>query len=98
MPIDGVSPIEAFSSLRNRCRALREVFVPDEIWASFEAWHLRPDDFAGHQSVLLLALSRGCLNRITQPVHRYLLPAGTPSDGGTSSQYIQDLKEKWMLS
>jgi hypothetical protein len=93
---DALSPIEAFSVVRSRCRALHEVLVPDLIWEKFREWHCRQEDVTCHHSVALLAHQRGCLNRVTLPIHRYLLPTGAISSRITK-QYIQDVQEKWMF-
>ena len=90
------TPIESFGTVRSACPALREVFVPDLIWHNFRNWHSRPDGAAVHRSVLLLAYQRGCLNRATLPVHRYLLSSGTVRFD-VRTQYIRDLQEKWIF-
>lgn len=52
-------------------------------------------DGAFHQYITLLALSKGTLWKITEPIHRYLIVKGEV--GSTVSlQYRQDLKERWM--
>jgi hypothetical protein len=96
LPGSGENPIESFSAVRTGCPALRDVFVPDLIWQNFRDSHCRPDDAANHRSVLVLAHQRGCLNRATLPVHRYLLSSGTVRSD-VRTQYIRDLQEKWIL-
>lgn len=94
---DGRIPLEELTALRQRCLALREIFLPDEIWPHFREWHALPDDVAAHSSIVLLAYRRGYLPRLTAPVHHYL----TSSDGilpCVSKQYLTDLREKWMFS
>jgi hypothetical protein len=59
---DGSIPFEDFSEMRDRCRALREILLPDSIWQQFREWHSLPDDVAAHRSILLLAFRRGCLS------------------------------------
>lgn len=94
---DGSIPFKEFTYLRKKCPALREVFLPDSIWQQFRDWHTRPDDEAAHRSIVLLAFRRGCLSRVTKPIHRYIL-----SSNGVRTvvrkQYLQDLRERWMLA
>lgn len=93
---DGRIPLDGFTALRQRCLALREIFLPEEIWPEFRKWHAAPGDIAAHSSVVLLAYRYGCLPRVTMPVHRYLLsPEGVLPN--IRKQYSKDLREKWML-
>jgi len=88
-------PIAALACLRQKCPALHRVFLPDEIWSDFEQWHQQVDEVATHRSVLLLALQRGHLARLTSPVHRFLLDSqDVRPDVGR--QYLKDLRERWM--
>jgi hypothetical protein len=91
----GSSLLDTFAAVREKCPALKELFVPDEIWPKFYNWHLWSDDEAHHESALLLALGRGHLSSITSPVHRYLLDSGRINPR-VRKQYINDLQEKWM--
>ena len=86
--------LEAFGAVRSRCPALR-LFVPDDVWPDFQKWHHQADEVAHHRSVLLLALERGHLGRVTSAVHRYLITAGLPRLDVTQ-QYLNDLRERWM--
>jgi hypothetical protein len=90
-----IIPLDTFTAVREKCPAIKELFVPDEIWPKFRSWHLWSDVEAHHESALLLALDRGHLNSITFPVHRYLFE---PSciNSRLRKQYINDLQEKWM--
>lgn len=93
---DGRIPLREFTDLRDNCLALRQIFLPDEIWSQFVEWHAAPDEVAAHASVTLLAFRRGYLPRVTGPVHRYLMsPRAIRPD--TSRQYLQDLRERWMF-
>ena len=84
-----------FRRIRKQCPALREVFVPEAIWPQYqEACNAVPDK-ARHQSILLLALERGYLERITSPIHQYLLINDKPKNQLTN-QYRQDLQERWL--
>lgn len=91
----GSSLLDTFAAIREKCQALKELFVPDEIWPKYYNWHLWSDDEAHHESALLLALDRGYLSSITSPVHRYLLQSGR-INSRVRKQYINDLQEKWM--
>lgn len=79
-----------FARIRDECPALKQILVPDTLWPKFQKWNARPTDEARHWSVLLLALKRGHLERITSPIHKYLLASGLP----LRTQYSQDLRER----
>src|SRR5262249_42079873 len=65
--------LETFAAVRSRCPALHQILVPDEVWPDFQQWHCQPADKVDfHQSILLLAMERGHLHRVTSAVHRYL--------------------------
>lgn len=87
--------LEVFARIRDECPALTQILVPDALWPDFQKWNARTDDEAQHRSVLLLALERGHLERITSPIHRYLLAAGLPRTD-LRKQYRRDLGEQWM--
>src|ERR1019366_3508898 len=94
---DGSIPFTDFSEMRGKCRALREILLPDSIWQQFRDWHSRPDDEAAHRSILLLAFRRGCLGSVTKPIHRYIVSSkGIRPD--VRKQYLQDFRERWMLA
>jgi len=92
----GEESLEIFAAVRSNCPALRQIFVPDEVWPGFQQWHRQLDTIAYHRSILLLAMERGHLGRVTSAVHRYLMTAGLPRPDVTQ-QYLQDLRERWML-
>lgn len=94
-PSIGLSLLDAFAAVREKCPALKELFVPDDIWPKFHNWHLWSDDAAHHESTLLLALDRGYLSSITSPVHRYLLESSRINPR-VRKQYIKDLRENWI--
>lgn len=94
-PTIGSSWLDTFAAVREKCPAIKELFVPDDIWSKFYNWHLWSDVEAYHESALLLALDRGYLNSITSPVHRHLLESGR-INSRIRKQYINDLREKWM--
>jgi hypothetical protein len=86
------SSVAALSRLRRSCPALGHVFLPDETWSEFERWHQQMDKLAAHRAVLLLALERGHLARLTSPVHKFLLDGqGVRPD--VQRQYLMDLRE-----
>lgn len=45
--------------------------------------------------MVLLALERGHLDRITSPIHRYLIDGGSLRPN-VRHQYLKDLRERWM--
>jgi hypothetical protein len=75
----GEGSLELFAAIRSRCPALHRIFVPDEVWHGFQQWHQQRDTVAYHRSILLLAMERGYLGRVTSAVHRYLMVAGLDS-------------------
>ena len=89
-------PLDVLESIRQNCPALQSVFLPEDTWSEFQAWHAKPDVIATHCSMLLLALKRRCLARLTGPVHRYLFKGGDLHKN-VDSNYKEDLKERWML-
>jgi len=92
---DDVQSIDVLESIRNGCPALRSVFLPDDTWPDFKAWHAEPDSVAAHRSMLLLALERGHLARLTSPIYRYLVEGGGVRPC-VRRQYVNDLRERWM--
>lgn len=93
--INGLSSLDSFSTVREQCPALSQVFVPDSIWPKFRKWHLNPDVVAEHGSMFLLALERGQLARFTSCAHRYLLKSDRLNPK-VRKQYVKDLREQWM--
>jgi len=85
-----------FAALREQCAVLKQIFVPDEIWPSFRDKCIAQPDVARHQSILLGAFVNGVINRITLPIHRYLLDGCRPKST-LSKQYKKDLIEKWIF-
>jgi hypothetical protein len=92
----GEESLEVFGAVRSCCPALHQIFVPDEVWPGFQQWHRQSDTVVCHRSILLLAMERGHLGRVTSAVHRYLIPEGFPKPD-VRQQYLQDLRERWML-
>jgi hypothetical protein len=87
--------LETFAALREKCPVLR-LLVPDDLWPTFAAWH-QQDEVAWHRSISLLALERGHLKAFTSPLHRVLIDGGALRPG-LRAQYLQDLRERWMLA
>lgn len=89
--------LSEFAEVREACPALKKVLVPDEDWESFSQFVTAPMDEAFHQPMAILAFKRRHLNRITSPIHRYLIENGEVHHLLTS-QYRQDLRERWHIS
>ena len=81
--------------IRSACPALREILLPDRVWSAVQSWHGEPDVEAAHRSILLLAVERGYLSRLTIPIHRFLLD-GDAVLKTVRRQYVRDLVEGWM--
>jgi hypothetical protein len=87
--------IAAFYRLRSMCSALR-LTIPDEL----EERHMRftksePDE-AFHCSIPFLAYRRGDLSDFTKALHRFVLD-GNEVRKEVTTQYRNDLREKWVL-
>src|SRR5437667_6849474 len=86
--------LDELQNLRDGCPALC-LMIPD--WNQFAAANASLEaGSSGHRSVLLLAFERGHLGRITGGIHRYLLVGDEPHPKLTR-QYLQDLRELWIL-
>lgn len=96
MQDSGETSIDILAATRKVCPALHAVFLPDSVWPDFQNWHIQSDKVAFHSSVLLLALERGHLSRVTSPIHRYLVHSGSVRPE-VRQQYLKDLRERWML-
>ncbi|MDA2923109.1 DUF2971 domain-containing protein [Acidobacteria bacterium AH-259-L09] len=91
---DGDNLLESFQNLRDRCSALQKILVLD--WLAFQQTDASLEgNPATDRSILLLALERGHIHKITSPVHRYLMKSGETKDNLTE-QYRQDLREQWL--
>lgn len=90
-----MSPVEAFGLVRRQCPALKELLAPDDVWPAIVADAAAPNS-ACHRSYLLLAYERGCLPRITAPVHRFLFD-GPRLHSKVTKQYRRDLEERWLV-
>ncbi len=88
--------LEIFATVRSSCPVLYQIFVPDTIWINFQKWHNQPDTVGHHCSILLLAMERGYLDRVTSAVHKYLITSGQVRPD-IRQQYLQDLQERWMF-
>lgn len=87
--------VEALGNVRERCLALKELLAPDDVWPVIVADAANPNS-ACHRSYLLLAYERGCLFRITGPVHSFLFESSRLHSKLTE-QYRRDLQERWLL-
>ncbi len=87
--------LEEFGYVRNKCSALKEILVPDDIWPNFKKTALQDKDEDRHQPILLLSFKCGFLKKFTSPIHRYLLQ-GVSLKEELTKQYKKDLQERWM--
>ena len=92
---DTETSLDTLETVRHACPVLREVFLPDNLWHDFREWHRRPDSISYQRSVILLALERGQLSKVTSPIHRYLISEGSIRPN-VRQQYLKDLQEFWM--
>jgi len=87
--------LNQFENVRRNCPALREIFVPEDYWPEFSIKVSEPLDEAGHYPITLSAYKNGNLDKITLPVHAYLLDGEKPNKNLTS-QYKKDLIDNYM--
>ncbi|HEV8487465.1 MAG TPA: hypothetical protein VGV87_28215 [Blastocatellia bacterium] len=92
---DREAAVDAFKAVRDECVALKDLLAPDESFAAITADAARPNS-AAHRSCLLLALERGCLHRVTWPMHHFLF-RGREVHPALTKQYREDLRERWLL-
>ena len=92
---EGEESLTALERIRVGCPAIRLILLPDSAWPAFKHWHAHADPVAWHRSIVLLALERGHLSRVTSPLHRFLL-AGDRVAAGVSRQYRKDFVENWV--
>jgi len=97
IPIEKQCLLEKFESIREKCSALKEILVPDNVWRQFKEVAEKEMDEAKHYPILLLALRWGYLKKITSPVHKYLIENGMIKKR-LKKQYREDLIEEWMIS
>ncbi len=88
--------VETLATVREHCPVLRKLLAPNDIWPAIVADASAPND-ASHRSYLLLAYERGCLARITGPVHKLLFD-GSALRSSLTKQYRRDLSEHWLLA
>src|SRR5262245_48604761 len=85
--------LDEFTILRERCSALKEILLPDDIWGRVQSLILKrlkqPDmDGAFHFPCSFLAFQNRSLGNMTSPIHRYLLEAWkSPSKAGKKNAY-----------
>lgn len=88
--------LERFALVREECPAIKNILVPDDIWPYFEKVAKEKLDEARHVARVLLALELGYLNKLTYPIHKYLLDdIGTPKQN-LKEGYRKDLQERWI--
>jgi hypothetical protein len=88
--------LPTLESLRRKCPALKNIFLPDEFWNRFK----KADQFGGrtldhthHRSIILLGLERGYLGKITYPIHKFIL-----NNSMTTQDYKSSLNERWLFA
>jgi hypothetical protein len=84
-----------FKVLHQACPALRTILIPNLAEWEQACVDLEQDK-SGHRSILLGAFERGCLHRLTLPIHKFLMAGGSPKPG-LRAQYVQDLQERWFI-
>lgn len=94
---DEWATVDELAAVRSKCPALSKILLPDQDWSRFRQWHETSDTVGHHRSMVLLALGRRCLSRLTSPIHRYLLD-GEHVRPEATQQYLQDLRERWMFA
>lgn len=88
--------LDDFTSIRDKCPALREILVPDNVWEVFKKANIGEPDEAHHKSILLLALKDAYLAQLTSPIHCYLLEGEKPKKD-LDPNYKEALKEDWLI-
>ncbi len=83
--------------IRENCVVLRQILLPDDIWPKYQEVSIAAMDEARHKPIILLALKYGYLNRITSPLHHYLIENGETKHQ-LKNQYKQDLREIWLIN
>lgn len=84
-----------FYELRDSCPAL-QLIIPDDLVEPHRASSTAEPDSAFHRSVPLLAYQRGWLPDFTASLHRFALD-GECVRSNIRAQYLQDLRETWIL-
>jgi hypothetical protein len=87
--------VSAFRSIRRQCCALTKLLAPDAAWSVIAADASGEPNEGFHRSYLLLAYKRGCLGKVTGPVHRFLFD-GQDLHPNLTVQYRRDLQETWL--
>jgi hypothetical protein len=87
--------LNQFENVKKNCPALREIFVPEDYWPEFSKKASEALDEAGHYPITLSAYKIGKLDKITFPVHAYLLDGEKPKKN-LRPQYRKDLIDNYM--
>ena len=90
------SLIKEFGLLRDKCSALREFLIPENIWPNFQQAASDRTDEARHRFNVIGAFQNGLLSKITLPIHQYLLDGQKPKKNVITA-YKKELIEKWMF-
>ncbi len=93
---DRSTDLRDFELVRQKCSALHQVVIPDEIWPQYFSFCNAKKDEALHCPIGFLAHCRGFLGNFTAPIHRFLLE-GLPPERKVTKQYQKDLVENWIL-
>lgn len=93
---DRSTALRDFEVVRQKCSALQQVMIPDEIWPKYFSFCNSQKDEALHCPIGFLAYCRGLLGNFTAPIHRFLLE-GLPPERQVTRQYQMDLVENWIL-
>jgi len=94
--LDRSTALRNFELVRQKCSALHQVVIPDEIWPQYFSFCNSKKDEALHCPIAFLAYCRGFLGNFTAPIHRFLLE-GLPPERKVTKQYQKDLVENWIL-
>lgn len=85
-----------FEVVRQKCSALWQIIILDEIWPKYLSFCNSQKDEALHCPIAFWAYCRGSLGNFTAPIHRFLLE-GLPPEREVTKQYRKDLVENWIL-
>jgi len=83
--------LKDFLGLRNKCSALKEILVPNDILEDFINTYI--NDNSKFDFMSILAFERGYLKNITTPVHKFIIG----NLHKVPKYYLDDLKEYWMI-
>ncbi len=93
---DRSTALRDFELVRQKCPALHQLVIPEEICPIYFSFCNSETDEALHRPIAFLAYCQGFLGNFTAPIHRFLLK-GLPLEREISKQYQKDLVENWIL-